>query len=501
MNPAGRKLARNTVFNLFGQVAPMLVAFVAMPLLITGLGTDRFGILLLAWTAIGYFSLFDLGLSRSLTQAVSAALGGGREDELPALTAAALRMMRWLGVIGGALFALLTPLLVTRALKVPDTLHGEATEALYLLAFSLPFVLTTAGLKGLLEAHQDFGLATALRIPYALFNFVAPLAVLPFSNSVVPVVGILVGGRVVTWAAHAIVCRRRYSFLGENTPVRRAIVLPMLRQGGWMAISNVISPLMVVGDRFLVGSLLSISAVAYYATPFDMLIKLLVIPGAILGVLFPAFAATFDTNRSATARLLERAIRLMIVVMFPMVIVLVTFARPGLVLWLGVDFARASTEVVQWLAAGVFINSIGQIPFAALQGIGRADLTAKLHAVELPLYAAAIIWLTRTFGLNGVAMAWTLRVAFDTTALFWLTAHRLPEARAYLRAPLLLGTALLALLWFAASLHTNTGRFIVAAIALVAFSAYSWFMLIAAEERTVIKRWLGIGYSSPATAA
>jgi len=40
---SGRLLARNTVFNLIGQGAPMVVAIFAIPLLIKGLGTDRFG--------------------------------------------------------------------------------------------------------------------------------------------------------------------------------------------------------------------------------------------------------------------------------------------------------------------------------------------------------------------------------------------------------------------------------------------------------------------------
>ena len=67
----GRLLARNTVWNLGGQVAPLVVAIFAIPPLIKGLGTDRFGVLTLAWVVIGYFSLFDLGLGRALTKLVA----------------------------------------------------------------------------------------------------------------------------------------------------------------------------------------------------------------------------------------------------------------------------------------------------------------------------------------------------------------------------------------------------------------------------------------------
>jgi O-antigen/teichoic acid export membrane protein len=57
-----------------------------------------------------------------------------------------------------------------------------------------------------------------------------------------------------------------------------------------MTVSNVVSPLMVYVDRFLIGAFLSISAVAYYVTPHEVVTKLLVLPGAVAAVFFPAFS-------------------------------------------------------------------------------------------------------------------------------------------------------------------------------------------------------------------
>src|SRR5438876_3369213 len=68
---SGRLLARNTVWNLLGSGAPMLLAVFCIPILIRGLGTDRFGVLTLAWALIGYASLFDLRLRRALTPLVA----------------------------------------------------------------------------------------------------------------------------------------------------------------------------------------------------------------------------------------------------------------------------------------------------------------------------------------------------------------------------------------------------------------------------------------------
>jgi O-antigen/teichoic acid export membrane protein len=483
---SGRLIARNSVLNLIGQLLPLVAAVVAVPFLVGGLGVERFGVLTLAWAAIGYFSLFDLGLGRALTQSASAAIGAGRSGDLPLLTVTALTAMVVLGVLGSVVFALATPLLVNNLLKIPLDLRAETTESFYLLCVSLPFVLATAGLRSLFEAHQEFGIATALRVPYAIFNFLAPLAVLPFSHSLVPVVAVLVGGRIAICVAHWVVARRRYAFLRVRVAMSRDVVLPLLKTGAWMTISNIISPLMSYFDRFLVVGMLSVTAVAYYATPYDVVMKLLLVPGALLGVLFPAFAAGFERNRAAMAALLDRTVRLMLLAIFPPVLLLVAFAHEGMHMWLGAEFAAQSASVVKWLAAGVLINSIGQTAFAAVQGVGRADLTAKLHAIELPIYTIGLVALTKTFGVTGVAVAWTGRVAIDTAALLWISSRRLPEARPHLWRSARVAVLLLLTLPIAGLLVSLTARLAFVATTLALFGAIGWLQLLGREERKAL---------------
>jgi O-antigen/teichoic acid export membrane protein len=489
---SSRLLARNTVLNLLGQVAPLAVAVIAVPKLITALGSARFGILTLAWALIGYFSLFDFGIARALTQAVSEALGRGDTVRLREVSGKALTMMFLFGCAGSIVIAILTRWLCYHVLRMPEDMRAESTGVFYLLAVSLPFVLLTLGFRGLLEAHQHFGLATALRIPYSLWNFLGPLSVLPFSHRLIPIVATLVAGRVVTCAAHIWFSLERYPWLRE-TPIRnRTPLLPLLRLGGWMTVSNIISPLMVYMDRFVIGSILSMSAVAFYVTPFEVVSKLLFVPAAVLGVFFPAFASTFVQDRARTATLFDRSSRFMLATIFPVVLGFVALGRDGLLLWVGPEYARQSTVVLQILAAGVLINSFAQVPSALLQAIGRADLTARGHMVELPIYAAMLFWLTSSYGLAGVAAAWTGRMILDTAILSWFTYHEVPEAR---------GTILSVIAWLAGmsavllavSLLTGTWpRAVAAAVTLILFLAISWNYLVSPAERSRLVTWLRV---------
>jgi O-antigen/teichoic acid export membrane protein len=486
---SGRLLARNTVWNLLGGGAPMIVAVFCIPILIRGLGTDRFGILTLAWALIGYASLFDLGLGRALTQLVAKKLGAGEDREVPALVWTSLLLMLVLGVAGAAIIILISPWLIHSALNVPDPMEPETLQAFRLLGLSLPFVITTAGLRGLLEAHQRFGLINALRIPMGVFTFAGPLLVLPFSKSVVPVVGTLVAGRIAAWAAHLLLCLRVVPELSRSIGWERSAVGPLLRFGGWMTVSNVVSPLMVTLDRFLIGALVSMTAVAYYATPYEVVTKFLLLPAALMGVMFPAFSTGFAQDGERTALLFGRSVKALFLVLFPIMLCTVALAQDGLKLWLGAEFSQHSFRVLQLLAVGVFINSLAYTPFTLLQGVGRPDLTATLHLIELPVYLGLLWWLISTRGIEGAAVAWTARVTVDALFMFGLAKRCLPgQGPIRLRTALLPAAALLILAlaaWIQGPIVK--GFFLLGMI--LCFVLVTWFRILTPEERTLAQSY------------
>jgi O-antigen/teichoic acid export membrane protein len=483
---SGRLLARNTLWNLLGNGAPMIVAVICIPILIRGLGKERFGVLTLVWALIGYASLFDLGLGRALTQLVARKLGAGEEREIPPLAWTSLLLMLLLGFVGAAAVFLISPWLAERGLNVPAALQGETLQSFRLLGLSIPFVITTAGLRGLLEAHQRFGVINALRIPMGVFTFAGPLLVLPFSKSLVPVVATLVVGRIAAWAAHLLVCLRVLPELGRSIAWERSAVGPLLRFGGWMTVSNVVSPLMVTLDRFLIGALVSVTAVAYYATPYEVVTKSSLLPGALMAVMFPAFSAGFAQDRERTALLFSRSVKSLFLVLFPLMLCTVALAQDGLKLWLGAEFARHSFRVLQYLAVGVFINSLALVPFTLLQGVGRPDLTATLHLIELPLYLGLLWWLISTRGIEGAAIAWTARVAVDALFLFVLAKHHLQDkSRMRLRTVLLPAMALL-ILALAAWIQGPIVKVFFLLGTILCFVLVAWFVALTPAEKAVI---------------
>jgi O-antigen/teichoic acid export membrane protein len=466
----------------------MLVALFCIPILIRGLGNERFGVLALAWALIGYASLFDLGLGRALTQLVAGKLGRGEDRDVPALVWTSLLLMLFLGLGGTAIAALVSRWMVYRVLNVPSALQLETLRAFYLLALSIPVVITTSGMRGVLEAYQRFGLINALRIPMGVLTFAGPLLILPFSSSLVPVVGVLVVGRLIGWAAHLLLCRQIVPGLTGRFSWQSCEVRPLLRFGGWMTVSNVVGPLMVTLDRFLIGAMVSMAAVTYYATPYEVVTKFWLIPSALTGVMFPAFSTSFARDREHAALLFGRSVKLLLLVLFPIMLFSLALSKDGLQLWLGAEFAQHSVRVFQWLAVGVFINSLAQVPFALLQGGGRPDLTAKLHAIELPVYLVSLWLLIRSWGIEGAAVAWTARVAIDAVFLFALTNRFLPCRTLGLRTAVLVVIALIVLASGALIQGALVkGLFLFGGIS--GFAIVTWFLILTPEDRALAQSY------------
>src|SRR5438094_796119 len=103
----------------------MAVAVVVIPRLIRELGIDRFGALTIAWMVVGYFSLFDLGLGRALTNLIAQRLATHGDGGVPPIIWTANLLMLALGVIGVVGFAAASPLVVHRLLKVSPALQPE----------------------------------------------------------------------------------------------------------------------------------------------------------------------------------------------------------------------------------------------------------------------------------------------------------------------------------------------------------------------------------------
>jgi len=489
----GRRLiAKNSIFNLVGQILPMLVGLLTIPYIVRGLGTAQYGILSIATILLGYFSIFDLGLSRATVKFVSENLSPERIHKVPELVWTSLSLLVALGSIGGILAALFVPVSVTHLFKMPPSLAGEARIALFILCASMPIMLGNDALRGVLEASQRFDLVNCVKVPASVLFYSVAALVIPLGVHVAGIVSLMVAIRLVSGLFYLSFCLRVIPGLRSNFRVSRASLGPLATFGGSIMVSNVTAPLLGYLERFMIASLLSVSMLTFYSAPYELVSKLLIFPMSIVPSLFPYFSYHGAQKSSEVADVTSRAVKYLFLVLTPPAAVFIFFARDIMNLWLGPQFAAQSTLVLQLVTMVFFLNAFAIIPFTSVQALGRPDLKAILDLLTIPVYVAVAWLLMRRAGIDGAALA-KLLVTISDGFFLYIFAFRLKafSLRDCVSGPLFRAILTSAGLFLAVfSVHSMHLKLLVTApLILLCFVAYVvafWVLAVDSEDRITI---------------
>src|SRR5882757_1900921 len=222
------KLTGNILWNTAGVVLPVLVGILVVPMTVRGLGAERFGLLSIMWMLIGYFSIFDLGLGRTLTKLAADRLASDREAQIAPLASTTLILVIASSSLISLVLAFSAGWIAQHVLAVSPELRGEATMAIVCVAISLPFVLTVTVMSGLLEAYQQFVLLNLVRVPMGILMLVAPLAVLHFSRHLGVITAVLAGLRMLNAGVMSALAFRTLQCLRNAAFVFHRELLPTL---------------------------------------------------------------------------------------------------------------------------------------------------------------------------------------------------------------------------------------------------------------------------------
>jgi O-antigen/teichoic acid export membrane protein len=409
-------------WNLSGLSLPLVVAALVVPSLIERLGAERFGLLALAWGLIGYAGALDLGIGRALTQQVAKLKGQGSDGQIGSALATAVRITFISGSVGGMLIAILGWFEPTQWLNTNDTSVTELQWATVLMGVALPAQAMSASYRGVNEAYRNFKGISILRMVLGMITFGGPYIVSLYTLNLTALVATLVVSRLVALFIFRYLadgCLNRYGVSKGQYCSARARQL--FAFGGWVTVSSIVSPFLVQGDRFVIGAVLSAAAVTVYVLPYEIVVQSLIIVGAISSVAFPVLSEMVVNQNGAYRAYfktwLKRVMILMALVCGALALLLPYILRA----WIPDSLDPTSIVVGQVLCLGVWMNAVASMFFALIQAKGRADLTAKAHLLELPLFIGALLWLLPDHGVVAAAWVWVGRATLDLILLASMT--------------------------------------------------------------------------------
>jgi len=412
INP--QKIVSDSISNFAGILIPFFVALVTVPLAIKGLGDERYGLLSIVWVILTYLSLLDFGVSKASSKFLAEFYGREDQAESTSIIHATNIFAILSGLVVGGVMVVATPWIVGSLSLSESGDVREATRSFYIISLSLPVLFLGTGLRGAMEASRRFhsvnlGLVITNSISYAIpaLSYFRPTSLTTIILGVVSV-------RALAVIYYAVLVKRSYKMKRFFSWHVGSEIKKLLKYGSWITLTSLISPLLVYMDRILIGTLLPMANVAYYAVPYDLVNRIRIFPQALLKTLFPEFSQMHMENRKGETKLLiETSLRSMILIVGLVGLLISFYSKDILTLWLGSEIAEKSATVMIIFGVGFTLNAVAFIPFNYLQSIGRPDIPAKLHLIEFPLYIGLLLFMTKSYGILGTAIAWSIRVSVD----------------------------------------------------------------------------------------
>ena len=150
-------MLKNVAINFFGLILPTFVSLVTVPSYIKLLGVERYGVVSLVWTFIGYFGVLDLGMSMAAQNHISKARASNDEGQSALVFWSAFWLNLFTGIAGGIVIYVGGYLYTAHFTHFSPAMRAEVIHALPWLALAIPIANVSWVCAGAINGAERFG--------------------------------------------------------------------------------------------------------------------------------------------------------------------------------------------------------------------------------------------------------------------------------------------------------------------------------------------------------
>jgi O-antigen/teichoic acid export membrane protein len=404
-------LVRHTAYNLVGSLAPGFVSIVTVPLYLRIIGIERYGLLTICWTLVGFMGFLSLGMGPAVAQRLAIERESSDETRSATFWSAAL-LSAAMALVGGLVLWMFGDLYF-RTVNISEADLGvEMTRSLPWLALAFCVSLASGVSNGALQGRQWFAAMNVIGIGTAVATAVVPLAAAVLVGPQLPVLLIAIFlVYISSLVVQVAVCSRAVPLARPAASVE--VMRKLFTYGGWMTLISLLAPVTMLSDRLVIGSRLGSAAVPVYVVPYNLVSRIIALPASLSSASLPKLAGAPVEEEQA---LLTLGLRMLLTTLMPLCVAGNLIMGVFLHLWVGDVIAAQGTIVGCILVFGFWMPGVGHIPSTVIQARGRPDIVAKLLLVYVIPYFTSLFAALHWFGIVGAAGVWAIRSSMD----FWL---------------------------------------------------------------------------------
>jgi O-antigen/teichoic acid export membrane protein len=498
------RIVENIFSNWASLVVSIAISFLVTPIIVHSLGNETYGTWTLIASVTGYFTVLDFGVNTAIVRYISSSYAQNDHEQARkvystslAIFAAVALILLIFSVVFGFFFQTLFKLYQIPQLYLYTVFLFSAMD----LAFGLLFSVYLGALSGL----QEFKFINGSSIIINILKSVAVVYLLTHGYGLLTLALLQVGSTLVRAFCQYWRIKTGYKFLFfRRKYITRETVKHIYNYSIYSFIIAIALKLLFYTDSLVIGSMIGVSDVTFYAIPSSLLDYLEKFVWAMIAVLVPVISANEAAGKEGgNVNLYVVGTRYSLLVSMPVVISLYFYGNDFITLWMGAEIGERSRWVLRLLLIGFGFALSQLIAHGILKGISRHKVLAFILAIEAVVNLGMSVALAKPYGIEGVAFGTMVPLIVASLVIIGYTCRLLQIklwlyiVRSYSGAVAGLLAALVAVYFIDGKSHSYAGVFLKSGMVTVVFLAVALPLCLCKDQRDAFVSKIGFSSKTP----
>ena len=406
------KLKHNIIANYASQLYVTAVGIVMVPLYISYMGAEAYGLVGFFAMLQAWFNLLDMGLTPTMARE-SARFHGGAMSllEYRRLARALEGVFAAVALLGGVLLFALAQPIAEHWLKASHLPPQEIVIALRLMALTIALRWMCGLYRGVITGAEKLVWLSSFSASIATGRFVLVLPVLIWlSATPLAFFGFQLAIAVLELAGLAFMAYRLLPRIpaGQRIQWQWAPLKPVLKFSLSIAFTSSVWIMVTQTDKLVLSSILPLADYGYFTVAVLVAGGIMMVGGPISSAIMPRMTRLQAQGQHETLIALYRqATQLVTIIATPVALVLIFFAPQVLWAWTGdAALVKRAAPVLSLYAAGYAFLAVSAFPYYLQYAKGNLRLHLIGNALFIVGLIPAIIWAATRYGMVGAGWAW-----------------------------------------------------------------------------------------------
>lgn len=411
-----KRLIHNAFFSSLSWILPLLLGFIATPIVVKGLGYEEYGLFSLILGLISYS--FTFGIGRAVTKYVSEYRSQFKTTEINEIISVTLWFSLILGIAATIFIVLGAETIVIDVLQIGNKNHVTAIKALYLACATISFLMVGQVFQAIIQALHRFDrnslligingvLLTLGNIALVLGGF--RLNALLAWNLLVTILNCL----LFFHSAKKLLPEFRLTF-----QIRSRIINLIFKYGTGIIGYQIFGNILLIFERAWIIRKLGAENLTFYVVPMALAIYMHGLINSLILVVFPAFSELRD-DAEKLLNLYRKATKIIFALVVFLAFNLICANKIFLKVWIDEEFSEKSYQILTVHVLTFSVIAVLTVIWQLAEGSGHPRFNAFISFIWLAVALPLMILTIEQLQNYGVAVSRLIGVVVTIPMVFY----------------------------------------------------------------------------------